>query len=139
MWITKKKLKQMLRDTEEELCQTKNKLEDAEGRADYYQRAYEATEYQVKDYHKALDEHVAKYNQKVDEFPFSVGSTCYQTLLRSANGRFTKKNASLSHSTVVPVVVDEKNYFKIRKALNSEYFLSENAATIHLAKTCTVE
>ena len=136
MWVTKKKLRNMLSDTEEQLCQTRNKLDDAEARADYYERAYEATECLAKDHQLALQEQVKKYDAKVAEFPFSLGDTLYQVLLRSANGRFTKKKPSLAHSTVVAVEVDKKNYFKLLDAFNVDYFASKESAAKHLEEVC---
>ena len=149
-WVTKKKLRRELDrahkeivDMTEELYVAKEETIKADEAASYYARCHSEVLREldmVLCERKNLGDALAA---KQEEFPFSVGATLYQVMLRSANGRFTKKKASRAHSTVVAIVVaivvDEKNYFKIRKGLNTDYFMSERAANQKLDEVCVTQ
>ena len=70
-------------------------------------------------------------------FPLTLGHTVYDVQLRNDKGRYAKKNASLEHSLINPVVVDEKNYFSlVERYRNHDVFLEESIAKAHLMSVC---
>ena len=70
-------------------------------------------------------------------FPFALGQTVYDVQLRNENGRYAKKNASLEHSLINEIVVDEKNYFGLVERLNRcDVFCSYGGARKYLESIC---
>ena len=77
----------------------------------------------------ALEDSDNKLDILRETFPFNMGQTVYDVQLRNENGRYTRKNASLEHSLINEVVVDEKNYFGLvsRYKRNDVFFNYESA------------
>lgn len=72
-----------------------------------------------------------------EAFPFIIGQTVYDVQLRNDKGRYAKKNASLVHSRINEVIVDQKNYFGlVERYKNKDVFLDYNSATTYLAEVC---
>lgn len=70
-------------------------------------------------------------------FPLTLGDTVYDVQLKNDKGRYAKKNASLEHSVVSPVVVEEKNYFNLVERYRSyDVFIDEETAREHLEAVC---
>lgn len=70
-------------------------------------------------------------------FPLTLGRTVYDVQLRNDKGRYARKNASLEHSLINPVVVDEKNYFSLVERYRTyDVFLDEETARAHLEAVC---
>jgi hypothetical protein len=73
----------------------------------------------------------------IDSFPFFIGQTVYDVALKNEKGRFTKTKPSLEHSTITPVVVNEKNYFGLAKRLdNNDVFYEREEAEEYLKSVC---
>ena len=82
---------------------------------------------------------VAKYKLDAmrETFPFTLGQTVYDVQLRNENGRYTRKNASLEHSLINEVVVDEKNYFGlVSRYKKNDVFFSYESAREYLESVC---
>jgi hypothetical protein len=58
-------------------------------------------------------------------FPFYMGQVVYDVALKNDKGRYTKTNASIEHSTITEVTVDEKNYFGLVKRLHRKDVFTE--------------
>ena len=72
-----------------------------------------------------------------EEFPFFIGQTVYDVALKNANGRYTKTNPSLEHSSITPVEVTEKNYFKlVERMYNDDVFEEFSEAEEYLKSIC---
>ena len=70
-------------------------------------------------------------------FPFALGQMVYDIQLRNENGRYAKKNASLEHSRINEVVVDEKNYFGlVERYKKNDVFCSYDGAREFLESIC---
>lgn len=70
-------------------------------------------------------------------FPFTFGQTVYDVQLRNENGRYTRKNASLEHSLINEVVVDEKNYFGlVSRYKRDDVFFNYESAREFLESVC---
>ena len=70
-------------------------------------------------------------------YPFDLGMTVYDIQLRGENGRYTKTKPSLAHSIINEVIVDEKNYFKLRKRMEkNDVFMLREKAEAYLEKVC---
>ena len=70
-------------------------------------------------------------------FPFALGQTVYDVQLRNKNGRYAKKNASLEHSLINEIIVDEKNYFGLVERLKrSDVFFNYEDAMAFLEGVC---
>ena len=83
---------------------------------------------------KELEGELAQMNEK---YPLELGETVYDIALKNAQGKYTKTKPSLEHCTITPVVVDEKNYFKlVGRMRNHDVFLSEAAAKKYLETIC---
>ena len=83
---------------------------------------------------KELEGEIAMRDEK---YPLELGETVYDIALKNAQGKYTKTKPSLEHCTITPVVVDEKNYFKLVKRMtNNDVFLSESAAKTYLESIC---
>lgn len=77
---------------------------------------------------------LARYEET---FPLTLGHTVYDVQLRNDKGRYAKKNASLEHSMINPVVVDEKNYFGlVDRYRKNDVFLDEAIAKAYLIAIC---
>lgn len=75
-----------------------------------------------------------------ESFPFSLGQTVYDVQLRNEKGRYAKKNASLEHSLVNVVTVDEKNYFNlVERYKKQDVFTNAEAAQAFITNVCTHE
>ena len=107
----------------------KNKLEITEQQLKYAQ----ATVQNLVHTNNELKQDIEKYSTM---FPLIVGDTVYDLQLRSASGRYTKKNASKQYSQINEVVVDEKNYFKLVARLGTDVFTSKDAAVNYLCSVC---
>ena len=84
----------------------------------------------IDDLEEALDDMLAMY-------PFDIGMIVYDIQLRGENGRYTKTKPSLAHSIINEVVVDEKNYFKLRKRMEkNDVFMLREEAEAYLQKVC---
>ena len=78
-----------------------------------------------------------KYYKLVDVFPFVMGQEVYDIALKSAQGRYTTLKPSLEHSTITPVVVSEKNYFKlVTRYMNNDVFNTYEEALEYLQSIC---
>ena len=83
---------------------------------------------------KELEGEIAMRDEK---YPLELGETVYDIALKNAQGKYTKTKPSLEHCTITPVVVDEKNYFKLVKRMaNNDVFLSETTAKTYLESIC---
>ena len=75
--------------------------------------------------------------QMQDKYPLDIGQTVYDVALKNAQGKFTKAKPSFEHCTITPVVVDEKNYFKlVNRFRNKDVFMSEASAKVYLESIC---
>lgn len=71
------------------------------------------------------------------DFPFDLGQTVYDIQLRNDKGRYVNKNASLEHSRISEVIVDNKNYFGlVERYNNNDVFFDYESANAHLKKVC---
>ena len=85
---------------------------------------------------------LTKYELNVmkSAFPFALGQTVYDVQLRNKNGRYAKRNASLEHSLINEVVVDEKNYFGLVDRLKkNDVFFDYESARAFLESVCVRE
>lgn len=70
-------------------------------------------------------------------FPFALGQTVYDVQLRNEKGRYAKKNASLEHSLINEVIVDEKNYFGlVERYRRQDVFFDYDTADAYLMDVC---
>lgn len=77
-------------------------------------------------------------NEMYRKFPFDLGEVVYDLQLRGETGRYTKNKPSKEHSLINEVVVDEKNYFKLKARYESRnVFRSRESAEEHLNSLCT--
>ena len=77
---------------------------------------------------------------KQEMFPFSLGQTLYDVQLRNDKGRYAKKNASLEHSLINEVTVDEKNYFGlVERYKRHDVFARYKDAKEYLECVCNCE
>ena len=75
--------------------------------------------------------------EMIEMFPFKIGQTVYDVALKNDKGRYTKTKASLEHSTITEVVVDEKNYFSlVKRYRRNDVFTSREAAEGYLRAVC---
>ena len=93
---------------------------------------------------KELKERVVQLENELkimhDDFPFYLGQVVYDVQLRNEKGRYAKKNASLEHSLVNAVAVDEKNYFNlVERYKKQDVFTNEDEARTFLTDVCTHE
>ena len=73
----------------------------------------------------------------LETFPFKLGQTVYDVSLKNAQGRYTKIKPSLEHSTINPVVVDTKNYFKlVERYERKDVHVTAEAAEMYLKSVC---
>jgi hypothetical protein len=94
------------------------------------------------------DEEILKFKEEIDEleealfdsycaFPFYLGQIVYDVALKNEKGRFTKTKPSLELSTITPVIVNEKNYFGLKKRLeNNDVFYEREEAEDYLKSVC---
>ena len=83
---------------------------------------------------KELEGEIAMRDEK---YPLELGETVYDVALKNAQGKYTKTKPSFEHCTITPVMVDEKNYFKlVARMRNNDVFLSEAAAKKYLETIC---
>lgn len=72
-----------------------------------------------------------------DVFPFAMGQTVYDVQLRNDQGRYARKNASLEHSRINEVIVDQKNYFGlVERYYRQDVFLDYESADAYLREVC---
>jgi hypothetical protein len=72
-----------------------------------------------------------------ETFPFKVGQIVYDVALKDEKGRYTKTNPSIEHSTITPVIVDEKNYFKlVARYRRNDVFVDLVSANDYLDSVC---
>lgn len=70
-------------------------------------------------------------------FPFELDQVVFDVALKSAQGKYTKKNPSFEHSTIAEVAVNEKNYFSLVKRLkNNDVFFTRDEAVKYLTSVC---
>lgn len=79
------------------------------------------------------------YEDVISEFPFMLGDVVYDLQLKGANGRYTKVKPVKELSKILPVTIDEKNYFKMVKRLDENLvFILEEDAYASLDELCAV-
>ena len=72
-----------------------------------------------------------------ENFPLDMGQVVYDVALKNDKGRYTKTRPSLTHSTITPVTVDEKNYFSlVSRFRRNDVFFTEEAAENYLKFLC---
>ena len=72
-----------------------------------------------------------------ETFPFELGEVVYDLQLRSAAGKYTKTKPSKEQSIINEVVVDEKNYFKLKARYESrDVFRTYEGAEDYLNSIC---
>lgn len=72
-----------------------------------------------------------------EEFPLVLGQKVYDIALKNDKGRYTKTNPSLKHSTIIEVIVDEKNYFSlVNRFRRNDVFFEYEEAEEHLKSVC---
>lgn len=77
-------------------------------------------------------------NEMYEMFPFELGEVVYDLQLRGETGRYTKNKPSKEHSLITEIVVDEKNYFKLKARYESkDVFRSKELAEEYLNSLCT--
>ena len=91
---------------------------------------------------RELKEEIALLSDKLatmqQMFPFAIGQTVYDVQLRNEKGRYAKKNASLEHSKINKIVVDEKNYFGlVERYQRHDVFVDYGTADAFLIDVCT--
>lgn len=73
----------------------------------------------------------------LEVFPFKLGQVVYDLQLKNESGRYTKKNASIEHSVINEVVVNEKNYFSlVSRYRKHDVFFTYNDAYSYLTSVC---
>ena len=90
---------------------------------------------------KELKEELQAYEEQFkslrEDFPFDLGQTVYDIALKNDKGRYTKTNPSLEYSTITPVVVDEKNYFKlVERYRRNDVFEAKDEAAYYIRSLC---
>ena len=79
----------------------------------------------------------SELNEMKKTFPFTLGQKVYDVQLRNAKGRYAKKNASLEHSRINTVIVDEKNYFGlVDRYRRQDVFFDYDVADAFLMDVC---
>lgn len=77
-------------------------------------------------------------NTMKNSFPFELGQIVYDVQLRDDKGRYVRENASLKHSRINEVVVDEKNYFGlVERYHRQDVFKDYSTADAFLMDICT--
>lgn len=116
MWVTKKKLKA-------EITDLTNKLDIANKEKDNLEAV--------------LSEFIEKLNMYKKKYPFELGQTVYEVQLRNSKGRFTKTKGSREYSSVIEIVVDARNYFKLAEKFNTaDVFTDYTVAQNYLLNIC---
>ena len=78
-----------------------------------------------------------EYNYLRHQFPFDLYQVVFDLTLKDAQGKYTKTNPYLEHSTITEVTVTEKNYFKLVKRFeSSDIFFTKEAAETYLKLVC---
>ena len=85
-----------------------------------------------------LDEYEATLGYIATKFPFDLDVEVYEVQLKNKNGKFTSTKPSKEHSVIVPVVVTEKNYFRLAKKYENGVFLEQDEAEAYLDELCGV-
>ena len=128
------------------------KKELRERNALLFDRAEQLSE-RVADLSHALDAANDELHYMQQMFPLELEETVFDVALKNAQGKYTKKNPSLEHSTITEVVVKknpslehstitevvvtEKNYFGLVKRLkNKDVFYTKKAAEEYLKSVC---
>lgn len=84
-----------------------------------------------------IDNLMDELESKIEVFPFNLGQTVYDVQLKNEKGKYVKKNASLKHSLINEVIVNEKNYFGlVERYKRQDVFLSYEAANAYLKEVC---
>lgn len=94
---------------------------------------------------EAQNAQVRKYNEDIANeyekirtyYPLDIGVTMYDVQLKNKNGKFTTVKPSKEHSVIIPVVVTEKNYFRLAKKFMSGVFYKKEEAEEYLDKICS--
>jgi hypothetical protein len=91
---------------------------------------------------KELKEEIAALKDELTTmrqmFPFTLSQTVYDVQLRNEKGRYARKNASLEHSRINKIVVDEKNYFGlVERYQRQDVFMDYGAADAFLVDVCS--
>lgn len=116
MWITKRALKQQVKELNDKL------------------RYIEEVDYQLQLQNQRMKEQL---DDMLETYPFYIGQVVYDVQLRNNKGRFTKTKASREHSMINEVVVDTKNYFNlVNRYKNNDVFTELNLAETHLNAVC---
>jgi hypothetical protein len=69
--------------------------------------------------------------------PFDLDMTVFEVQLKNKNGKFTTARPSKEHSVIVPVVVTEKNYFRLAKKFMIGVFYKKEEAEEYLTDICS--
>ena len=69
-------------------------------------------------------------------FPFDLDLEVFEVQLKNKNGKFTTAKPSKEHSVVVPVMVTEKNYFRLAKKFMNGVFYEKEEAEEYLNEIC---
>lgn len=70
-------------------------------------------------------------------FPFDLDLEVFEVQLKNKNGKFTTTRPSKEHSVIVPVVVTEKNYFRLVKKFMNGVFYTQEEAEEYLTDICS--
>jgi hypothetical protein len=108
-------------------------------KAENKELAYKVAEYGLKV--AELEANVDSANDEINYlkhmFPFELDQVVFDVALKNAQGKYTKKNPSIKHSTITEVTVNEKNYFGLVKRYeNNDVFFSKKDAEKFLKSVC---
>ena len=91
----------------------------------------------VKEVVKYNEELADSYEEMLKNFPLNLGDRLYVIELKSANGRYTKTKPCKEFSSIIEMIVDTKNYFKlVERFRNREAFFLEIEAEDMLNELC---
>ena len=94
-------------------------------------------ENKVRDFADRIEKQESIITNMLDAFPFYLGQTVYDIALKNSKGRYARTNPSLEHSTITPVVVDEKNYFSlVNRYRRNDVFENQKDAEAYLKSIC---
>jgi hypothetical protein len=70
-------------------------------------------------------------------FPFEMGQTVYDIVLKDSKGRYSKKDPSFDHCEINEVVVSEKNYFSlVTRLITFDVFKNYDDAVTYIKSIC---
>jgi hypothetical protein len=84
---------------------------------------------------------IEAYEEALDyigsRFPFDLDLEVFEVQLKNKNGKFTTTKPSKEHSVIVPVIVTEKNYFRLVKKFMNGVFYTQEEAEEYLTDICS--